>query len=73
MGKTHSGLIAAFGEHLVKPGLIGADHGRAFAMVERERLIADYSGESVSKEAAAMASERAKAFVDAIDGWIEPA
>lgn len=71
MAKTHSGLIAAFGEHLVKPGLVDATQGRAFAMVERERLTADYSGEGVSKDAAVLASERATAFVDAIGRWIE--
>jgi uncharacterized protein (UPF0332 family) len=26
--KTHSGLISAFGQHIIQPGLIDARHGR---------------------------------------------
>ena len=71
MGRTHAGLIAAFGERLVKPGLIAVDHGRAFAQVERERLIADYTGEGVAADAAAIAVERARAFIDAVERWMD--
>lgn len=66
MSKTHSGMIAAFGEHLVKSGKIGTAHGRAFAQVERERLTADYTGDGVAPDAAALALTRAEAFVAAV-------
>ena len=45
--KTHRGLVAAFGKHLVKPGLIAADLGRSLNQVERIRLLADYTGEAI--------------------------
>lgn len=32
--KTHRGLIAAFGEHLVKPALLTADLGKALNQVD---------------------------------------
>ena len=64
--KSHSGIIAAFGEHLVLPGLIDASHGRSFGRVERDRLLADYLGEGIGDEAAASAFARATAFVTAV-------
>lgn len=33
--RTHSGLIAAFSLHLVKPGLIAVEHGRSLNKVGR--------------------------------------
>jgi uncharacterized protein (UPF0332 family) len=69
MAKTHSGMITAFGEHLVKSGKIDAAHGRAFAQVERERLVADYTGDGVAADAAALALARAETFVRAVQDW----
>jgi uncharacterized protein (UPF0332 family) len=42
--KTHSGLIGAFGKHLVQAGLICVEHGRSFNQVHGLRQLADYTG-----------------------------
>ena len=42
VARTHSGLIAAFSLHLVKPGLVSVENGRSLNKVEDLRLIADY-------------------------------
>lgn len=39
----HQGIIAAFGEHLVKPGLIEARYGRILADAFEARLDSDYA------------------------------
>lgn len=64
--KTHNGLIAKFGQHLVRTGRSAAAHGEAFNGVERIRLLADYSGDPVEIEKAAWSVERAEAFLAAI-------
>ncbi len=40
--KTHSGVLAAFGLHLVKPGLFPAEPGRAIQRVQSLRQVADH-------------------------------
>ena len=42
--KTHSGLISAFGLHIVSANKISRELGRAFNEVEQLRLLADYTG-----------------------------
>ena len=64
--RTHSGLIAAFSLHLVKPGLVALDHGRALNKVEDLRLIADYKGDEITADRAAWALEQASKFVSAV-------
>jgi uncharacterized protein (UPF0332 family) len=64
--KTHSGLISAFGKHLVQAGLIDAKHGRSFNQVHRLRQLADYTGDPVSVDDATWALDQAEAFVTAI-------
>lgn len=66
VARTHSGLITAFSLHVVKPGLVAIDHGRALNKVEDLRLIADYRGDPVTQENAAWALEQAQAFLAAI-------
>lgn len=66
VARTHSGLITAFSLHVVKPGLVAIDHGRALNKVEDLRLIADYRGDPVTVENAAWALEQAQAFLAAI-------
>jgi len=66
VARTHSGLITAFSLHVVKPGLVAIDHGRALNKVEDLRLIADYRGDPVTLENAAWALEQAQAFLAAI-------
>ena len=69
--KTHSGLIGAFGAHLVKTGKLDALHGRAFSEVSRRRLVGDYEGDGVSEEHAKAAVESAENFVVAVEDWIK--
>lgn len=69
-GKTHAGLISAFGEHLVKPGLIPAEHGRALAQVADLRLAADYDVVETPGVAVIEVVARADAFVTAVKDWM---
>lgn len=66
VARTHSGLITAFSLHLVKPGVIAVEHGRALNKVEDLRLIADYKGDQVTLENARWAIEQAGNFLAAI-------
>lgn len=66
VARTHSGLITAFSLHIVKPGLVAIEHGRALNKVEDLRLIADYRGDPVTQENAAWALEQAQAFLLAV-------
>lgn len=61
--KTHRGLIAAFGERLVKTGRVPADFGRSINQVERIRLLADYTGEGIDREKARWVVDQADAFL----------
>lgn len=63
---THSGLIAAFGNHLVKSGTLAADLGRSLNHIERIRLLADYTGEGIESERASWVVDQAESFVQAI-------
>ena len=70
--KTHRGLIAAFGQHLVKPGLFTSELGQWLNQVERVRLIADYTGEAIEEEQVHWVIEHAKLFVEAIQQQLAP-
>jgi uncharacterized protein (UPF0332 family) len=64
--KTHRGLIAAFGKHLVQDGPMAATLGASLNKVERLRLLADYTGDPVSLADAAWAVTQAETFINAI-------
>jgi uncharacterized protein (UPF0332 family) len=64
--KTHNGLIAKFGEHLVRPGHFSVEHGEALNVVQRFRQVADYSGEPIELDKAVWSVERAEIFVAAV-------
>ena len=64
--KTHRGLIAVFGRELVLSGRVDAELGRSFNRAQNLRLSADYLGDAASREDAAMAVERAQAFIEAM-------
>jgi uncharacterized protein (UPF0332 family) len=64
--KSHNGLVGKFGQHLVLGNHLAAEHGEALNTVQRIRQVADYSGDSVSKNDAAWAVEQAESFVMAI-------
>ena len=71
LAKTHSGLVAAFGQLVVQPGKIDVEHGRAFSHELNRRLVADYDSEGVSDEAASEALGNATRFVAAVDLLID--
>jgi uncharacterized protein (UPF0332 family) len=50
IGKTHNGLIAAFGLHMVKTGLVSIELGRALNRAQSIRQIADYTGDMIEPE-----------------------
>ncbi len=64
--KTHSGLISAFGLHLIQTGQLPAQLGRSFNHTHEFRLTADYLAEPVPADKAALATEEAEMFVAAI-------
>lgn len=64
--KTHNGLVAKFGQEVVVAGHLRADHGRDLNNVQKFRLVADYSADSVDLADAAWSIERAEAFVAAV-------
>ena len=64
--KTHSGLIAAFGLQLVKPGRLPRELGRMLNRAEDVRLLADYTGGSVEPAEARELLAQAEAFVNAM-------
>ena len=64
--KTHSGLVAMFGLHLVRANQLAAEHGVALNKVQNLRELADYSGDPVTLENATWAVAQAEAFVNAI-------
>jgi uncharacterized protein (UPF0332 family) len=64
--KTHRGLIAAFGQHLVKPGWLPHELGKRLNQVERMRLIADYTGEAIEEEKVLWAIEQAELFLETV-------
>jgi uncharacterized protein (UPF0332 family) len=64
--KSHSGLIASVGQKLVKPGRLSSESGRALNQVHEVRLAADYLGDPVPAQDAALAVTQADAFVAAV-------
>lgn len=66
IGKTHRGLINAFGDHLIKNGPISKDLGRLLNRAEEIRLVADYRGDSVERSDAEEMVRQAEAFVAAV-------
>jgi len=70
MIKTHRGLIATFGERLIKTGRTTADLGRSLNQVEQVRLLADYTGEDINLEKAQWAIDQAERFISAVETLI---
>jgi uncharacterized protein (UPF0332 family) len=70
MAKTHSGLVAAFGLHIVKAGHVPAALGRLFGRESLRRMVSDYEGDGVSFAEAQEAIGNAKRFVEAITAWM---
>lgn len=72
IGRTHSGLIGAFGKYLVKNGPVSKDMGRLLNRAHEIRQVADYNGESVEPADAREMVEQAEAFVSAMRAEFMP-
>ena len=66
IGKTHSGVLTAFSQHQVKNGPVPRDIGRLLKQAEELRLVADYSGDSITLDDARALVEKAESFVDTL-------
>ena len=65
--KTHTGLIAKFGEIFIQPGTIDREYGRMLARAEELREKADYSLLSpITREQAEMVVKNARSFLEEI-------
>lgn len=64
--KTHGGLIAAFGLHLVKAGHLSAEYGRSLNRVQELRVTGDYMPAPVPADKAEWAVHEAEGFVEAV-------
>ncbi len=72
IGRTHSGLIGAFGSHLVKNGFVSKDMGRLLNRAHEIRQIADYTGDCVETTDAHELVVQAKTFVTAMRAEFMP-
>ncbi len=72
IGRTHSGLIGAFGNYLVKNGPVSKEVGRLLNRAHEIRLVADYRGDSVEPADAKEMVEQAKTFVAAMRAEFMP-
>jgi uncharacterized protein (UPF0332 family) len=72
LGRTHSGLIGAFGNHLVKNGRVSRDMGRLLNRAHEIRQVADYTGESIEPADAEDLVEQAYTFVTTIRAQFLP-
>ena len=68
--KTHRGLIGAFGQYLIKPGLLEVDLGRLLNQVEQIRLLADYMGEEIGLDKGKWAVDKAEYFVCEVEKYL---
>lgn len=68
--KTHSGLISAFGQHIVKTKLVSVDYGRAFNRAHDIRQIADYTGDLIEPQDVTSLLQQATDFVSVIEADI---
>lgn len=66
IGKTHSGLINAFSDHLIKNGPVSKEMGRLLKRAEEIRLVADYKGDSVEMRDAQEIVAQAESFIAAM-------
>jgi len=72
IGRTHSGLIGAFGNYLVKNGPVSKDLGRLLNRAHEIRQAADYNGDSVELTDAQEMVEQAETFIAAMRAEFMP-
>lgn len=69
--RTHNGVIAAFGLHLVKTGQVQPEWGRTLNRAQEIRQVADYTGDSVDMELATCVVEQSRLFIQAIQAGFQ--
>jgi uncharacterized protein (UPF0332 family) len=62
----HSGVIAAFGQHLVKSGPFTVEHQRSLQAAFEDRSEGEYAGAFPSREAVERRLEEAQHFIEAV-------
>ncbi len=68
----HSGVIAAFRQHFIKPGLVETDYGDIYGQVMDDRHISDYDIESpIEPERAQADLEGARRFVERVQRYLK--
>jgi len=68
----HSGVIAAFRQSFVKPGLIEAEYGEIYARVMDDRHTSDYDvGAPIEPDRAQTDLNDAQRFVDRIERYLQ--
>jgi uncharacterized protein (UPF0332 family) len=72
IGRTHSGLIGAFGNCLVRNGPVPKEIGRLLNRAHEVRLVADYNGNSVESADAMEMVKQAEIFVAAMRAQFMP-
>jgi len=66
----HSGVISAFGRHVVREGGLDEGIGRILRSLFEQRNDVDYGEADASKEDAELAIRDAQHFVDAVESWL---
>lgn len=72
IGRTHSGLIRAFSNFLVKNGPVSKEVGHFLSLAHEIRLVADYNGKSVEPADSKKMVEQAEIFVTAMRAEFMP-
>ena len=72
IGKTHSGLINAFSNHLIKNGPVPKELGRLLKHAETFRYVADYESASVELGDATYIVVQAETFVATLRAMFMP-
>jgi len=68
----HQGIVAAFGEHFVKPGLIEPEYGRTLNDAFHARLDSDYAPyPDPDSDAVRPLVEKSQAFVERINRYLK--
>lgn len=70
MIKTHGGLVAAFGQGLVKTGRLDPEQGLALARALKTRLLANYTMETPDAGEAGETIALAEDFLKAVMAFI---
>jgi uncharacterized protein (UPF0332 family) len=67
----HSGVISAFREHFVKPGLIEAEYSRVYGRVMNDRHVGDYEiDKTLEADQASTDLDHARNFVIRMEAYL---